>query len=136
MRDASGTCHHLGRTDNQVKVKGNRIELEEVEAHLRRAAGTDLVAVVAWPLVDGSAQGLVGFCCSASAAEEIAAALIETLPRYMVPSIIHVRDALPVNINGKTDRRALFAELDEDPAGKPLVNSPAVKSLAETGAVL
>lgn len=134
MRDASGTFHHLGRTDNQVKVKGNRIELEEVEAHLRRASATDVVAVVAWPVVDGSAQGLVAFCCSPHGADAISDALVETLPRYMVPSTIHVRDALPVNINGKTDRRALFDELEENAAGKPAVNPSAVRSPAETGA--
>ena len=66
MRDVEGVLHNLGRTDNQVKVKGNRIELEEVKAHLRRAAASDVVAIVAWPVVDGSAQGLVGFCVSRS----------------------------------------------------------------------
>ena len=67
MRDAAGVLHHMGRTDNQVKMKGNRIEMEEVEMHLRRACGTDLAAVVAWPVVDGSAQGLVGFVADAEA---------------------------------------------------------------------
>ncbi|TYR30464.1 AMP-binding protein [Mesorhizobium microcysteis] len=112
MRDENGVFHHLGRTDNQVKVKGNRIELEEVEMHLRRAAGTDMVAVVAWPVIDGSAQGLVGFCNSALPADEIAAALLKTLPRYMMPDPIRILDTLPVNINGKVDRRALAATLD------------------------
>lgn len=113
VRDEHGAFHHLGRTDNQVKVKGNRIELEEVEAHLRQAGQTDMVAVVAWPVVDGSAQGLVGFCCSRYPGEAISAALLATLPRYMVPNLIEVLDSLPVNINGKVDRRALFAQLEE-----------------------
>ncbi|MBU1316259.1 MAG: AMP-binding protein [Alphaproteobacteria bacterium] len=113
VRDERGIFHHLGRTDNQVKVKGNRIELEEVEANLRQAAETDTVAVVAWPMVDGSAQGLVGFCCSRHSGAAISAALLATLPRYMVPSPIEVLDSLPVNINGKVDRRALFARLEE-----------------------
>ena len=113
MRDKTGTYHHLGRTDNQVKLKGNRIELEEVEAHLRTAAETDVVAVVAWPVVDGSAQGLVGFCCSDKAASEIEAAMLQSLPRYMVPSEIRIQNSLPVNINGKVDRRALFQQLEE-----------------------
>lgn len=114
MRDENGVFHHLGRTDNQVKVKGNRIELEEVEMHLRRAAGTDMVAVVAWPVIDGSAQGLVGFCNSALPAGEIAAALVKTLPRYMMPDPIRILGTLPVNINGKVDRRALAATLDAE----------------------
>lgn len=113
LRDENGIFHHLGRTDNQVKVKGNRIELEEVEAHLRRAAETDVVAVVAWPVVDGSAQGLVGFCVSARTQTEIADQLLSSLPRYMVPDPIEVMESLPVNINGKVDRRALFLRLEE-----------------------
>lgn len=133
MRDADGTFHHLGRTDNQVKVKGNRIELEEVEAHLRRAAASDVVAVVAWPVVDGSAQGLVGFCRSTLSAGAITAAMFETLPRYMVPARIDVLDALPVNINGKIDRRALAARLDEATGTKERAASPE-RTLASTGA--
>lgn len=120
MRDHAGIYHHLGRTDNQVKLKGNRIELEEVEAHLRKAADTDVVAVVAWPVVDGSAQGLVGFCCSDRDKAEIIAALSRDLPRYMVPAEIRLEKSLPVNINGKVDRRALFQQLEELAAGKVL----------------
>lgn len=112
MRDADGVFHHLGRTDNQVKVKGNRIELEEIEAHLRQAAASEAVAVVAWPVADGSAQGLVGFCSSPLSADAITAALFETLPRYMVPGAIHILDSLPVNTSGKIDRGALRARLD------------------------
>ncbi len=81
--------------------------------HLRRAAGSDMVAVVAWPVVDGSAQGLVGFCSSALDAQAVAAAMVRTLPRYMMPDPIHIVDSLPVNVNGKVDRRALVARLDE-----------------------
>lgn len=111
-RDADGVFHHLGRTDNQIKLKGNRIELEEVEAHLRNAAATDMAAVVAWPVVEGSAQGLVAFCTSAVSDEAIAAAMYQSLPRYMVPETIHICDALPVNINGKIDRRQLTEKLN------------------------
>jgi amino acid adenylation domain-containing protein len=132
MRDTDGVFHHLGRTDNQVKVKGNRIELEEVEAHLRRAAGSEIVAVVAWPVVDGSAQGLVGFCASARTADAITADMFATLPRYMVPNRIDILDALPVNINGKIDRRALAARLDAE-AGDDAVPAPA-RTLASMGA--
>lgn len=119
--DAGGVFHHMGRIDNQVKVKGNRIELDEVDMHLRRAAGTDLACTVAWPVVDGSAQGLVGFSTNPGvSAQAIIKAMRETLPHYMVPAtIVHV-EALPQNINGKTDRKALAAMLDE-PAPQDMV---------------
>ena len=112
-RDPDGTFHHLGRVDNQVKVKGNRIELEEVEAHLRRAGGTDLVAAVAWPVTFGSAEGLVGFLAgTALGPTEIINTMLKSLPRYMVPTEIRVVDELPRNINSKIDRRALFDTLE------------------------
>lgn len=125
MRDGEGVFHHLGRTDNQIKVKGNRIELEEVEVHLRRASGTDMVAVVGWPVVDGSVQGLVGFCNSDLPVEAIASSMLRTLPRYMVPDPIHVLDALPVNINGKVDRRALLERLRAEEPESREPRSPA-----------
>jgi amino acid adenylation domain-containing protein len=121
-QDADGVFHHMGRADNQVKMKGNRIELDEVDMHLRAASGTELACTVAWPVIDGSAQGLVGFTTnSGMGADAIIAAMLEKLPRYMVPSrIIHL-EALPQNINGKTDRKALAAMLDADAAAAPMV---------------
>jgi amino acid adenylation domain-containing protein len=115
FQDQDGVFHHMGRADNQVKMKGNRIELDEIDMHLRAATGTDLACTVAWPVVDGSAQGLVGFTTNpAVGADAITQAMLEKLPRYMVPSrILHI-EALPQNINGKTDRKALAAYLDAE----------------------
>ncbi|MGI9355841.1 MAG: AMP-binding protein [Rhizobiaceae bacterium] len=125
MRDADGVLHHMGRADNQVKVKGNRIELEEVEMHLRKAAGTDLAAVVAWPYLEGIAQGLVGFAVSGAMTEaDIQSAMKTTLPDYMVPQSVQLRDSLPENINGKIDRKALRAELDSGASMETPVASP------------
>lgn len=112
-RDANGVFHHLGRVDNQVKVKGNRIELEEVDMHLRRAAGTELAATVAWPVTHGSAEGLVSFVVGTEVAEEaIRASMLASLPRYMMPSAIYRLERMPQNVNGKVDRRALIALLE------------------------
>jgi acyl-coenzyme A synthetase/AMP-(fatty) acid ligase len=60
MQDASGVYHHLGRIDNQIKIQGHRVELEDVEAHVRAVAGTDQVAA-AWPgrVEDGVARAIV-----------------------------------------------------------------------------
>ena len=111
--DAECHFHHLGRTDNQIKMKGNRIELEEIEMHLRRATGSELSLAVAWPVEDGSAQGLVGFTVkNAHSADEIQALMLKTLLRYMVPGSINFVDSLPHNANGEVDRKALVAELD------------------------
>lgn len=114
QEDEDGVFHHLGRLDNQVKVLGHRVELEEVETYLRAATGADLVAAVAWPSRDGAASGLVGFVAGVGLdAQAIREELMRRLPGYMVPAALHVLDALPLSANGKVDRRALLTRLDE-----------------------
>jgi D-alanine--poly(phosphoribitol) ligase subunit 1 len=112
--DADGRYFYLGRLDNQVKVRGHRVELEEVEAHLRAVSGVDAVAVVAWPLRDGTADGVVAFLGDASLAPraaELRKSLRGRLPGHMVPTALHFVPALPLSVNGKIDRRALIARL-------------------------
>lgn len=112
-QDPQGRFHHLGRIDNQVKVNGYRIELEEVEAHLRAVCGTDLVAAVAWPVVQGSASGIVGFYVGKELiSRELRAALAGRVPTYMIPNRILAIDFLPRNASGKVDRISLVAQLD------------------------
>ena len=123
-RDADGRFHHMGRTDNQVKLKGNRVELEEVEFHLRAACGTDLAVVVAWPRVDGLVQGLVGFAATDGDVATIRARMAEHLPDYMIPARIELLDALPRNINDKIDRNALIAALDARSVEAPALATP------------
>ncbi len=114
-QDASGTFHHLGRIDNQVKILGNRVELEEVEAHLREIMGTDLLAAVAWPLADGRASGIVAFhCASGVTPAGVREGMKKRVPAYMVPQQVHRLDALPLGSTGKIDRRALVRLLDEN----------------------
>lgn len=113
--DASGAFHHLGRIDNQVKVLGNRVELEEIDTHLRELSQTELVAAVAWPVVDGSARGLIAFIAgSPMKTAQILTGLKRLLPTYSVPSrIIHI-EQMPLNHNGKVDRGALVRTLEHD----------------------
>jgi D-alanine--poly(phosphoribitol) ligase subunit 1 len=112
--DADGTFHHLGRADNQVKIFGRRIELEEVEQHLRDACKVDAVAAMAWPRRDGLPVGLVGFVAreglDALATRE---EMLKTVPSYLVPRRIVVLPRLPSMPNGKVDRAALLALLDK-----------------------
>ncbi|HXN49032.1 MAG TPA: amino acid adenylation domain-containing protein [Bryobacteraceae bacterium] len=117
-QDASGAFHHLGRIDNQVKILGNRVELEEVEAHLRTVSGTQNVAAIAWPIQDGIAGSIVGFTTGATrTGEELRDALRLLVPPYMVPRRIIELDTLPLGSSGKIDRRALARYLDEPPGG-------------------
>jgi D-alanine--poly(phosphoribitol) ligase subunit 1 len=107
-QDAEGRFHHLGRTDNQVKVLGNRVELEDVEAHLREVCGVDSVAAVAWPITHGSAKQIVAFAAgSTRTAAEIRDGMRRRVPKYMVPSQVRILEKLPLSTSGKTDRKAL-----------------------------
>jgi D-alanine--poly(phosphoribitol) ligase subunit 1 len=111
--DENDIFHYLGRIDNQVKVLGYRVELEEIECHLRDSTGCADVAAVAWPLHGGSASGVVAFVVNYAGSEESAKnRLLKTLPAYMVPSKIHLVQGLPLNNNGKVDRSALLKMLE------------------------
>ncbi len=113
--DESGRYHHMGRVDNQVKISGNRVELEEVEAQLRVVLGSDTVAAVAWPMQHGTADKLIAFVSSpARPLAEASDALKDRLPPYMIPARIHQMDEMPMNVNGKIDRKALYRMLDEN----------------------
>lgn len=104
-----------GRADRQMKIRGYRVELQEIEGCLRAAVGCNQVAVIAWPIVaDGAADGIVAFVAGPpSDPESIRSTLRASLPRYMLPDRIEFITALPLNANGKSDYRALSALLDE-----------------------
>ena len=117
IRDAAGTFHCLGRIDNQVKVMGYRVELEEVDAHLRLTSGADVVGSIAWPLVDGMAHGIVSFIGAPTInGAGVIADLKKRIPPYMVPSRVIALDKMPLNQSGKVDRNALRLWLDRDAA--------------------
>ena len=113
LRGRDGTFHCLGRIDNQVKVLGYRVELEEIDSHLRRVAAADVVGSVAWPQVDGMARGIVCFVGATTIdTDKIINDLKRALPPYMVPNRVIVLANLPLNVSGKVDRRALRLLLD------------------------
>ena len=108
--------HYLGRIDHQMKILGHRVELGEVEAALRSAAGTDSVAAVGWPLTSGGPSGLVAFLAGADLdAHAVREALKAQLPIYAVPREIRILPELPLNPNGKVDRNALVRSLETTP---------------------
>ncbi|GFH37942.1 non-ribosomal peptide synthetase [Streptomyces pacificus] len=119
----------LGRRDDQVKVRGHRVELAEVERAVRDLEGVADAVVVARPADTGTE---ITACVTGPApgdAGALAARLREVLPHYMVPEVA-VLDRIPVNANGKADRTALLAALGPAaagmtaPAGGPLPPSP------------
>jgi amino acid adenylation domain-containing protein len=112
---ADGTIEFLGRRDRQVKVRGFRIELEEVEDALRRCAGVRDAAVMVRRDAAGSNALLAYVVPRESQAFDSVALkqqLAQTLPAYMVPAAFVGLAELPLTANGKLDRAAL-----PEPAG-------------------
>ncbi|WP_278312558.1 non-ribosomal peptide synthetase [Lolliginicoccus levis] len=105
----SGELEFLGRADNQVKIRGMRLELEDVEAALARHPQVRHSAVILHHR-PGTAASLAAYVVPAGPTIDPAAVqqwAHETLPEYMVPASITVLDAFPLTANGKLDRRAL-----------------------------
>ncbi|WP_322742353.1 non-ribosomal peptide synthetase, partial [Rhodococcus erythropolis] len=107
--DASGELEYIGRSDFQVKLRGQRIELGEIESALVADASVSASAVTVVSAKSG--DSLVGYVVPASGAVVDVVALTDSLravlPSYMVPSLIMVLDAFPLNASGKLDRKLL-----------------------------
>jgi acyl-coenzyme A synthetase/AMP-(fatty) acid ligase len=104
---------YLGRVDHQIKVLGHRVELGEIEAALREATGVDAVVALGWPLTESGAGGVAAFVGDVDVdAPAALAAARGRLPAYMVPRTLHLLPDLPLNANGKFDRRALLERLE------------------------
>jgi acyl-coenzyme A synthetase/AMP-(fatty) acid ligase/acyl carrier protein len=113
---ADGTLDYAGRIDHQVKVRGFRIELGEVEAALRAHDGVKDVVVTATEGI-GERKRLIGYVVEkrpgSAGANDLRRYLKPKLPEFMIPSAYVVLDRMPLNRNGKVDRRALPAPAPE-----------------------
>ncbi|WP_263973525.1 amino acid adenylation domain-containing protein, partial [Rhodococcus wratislaviensis] len=103
--DGLGSLVFVGRADFQVKVRGQRVELGEVESVLVSCPGVGAAVVVV-----GSGGGLVGYVVPEVGAQVDSGAVVEfagsVLPGFMVPSVVVVLGELPVTVSGKVDRTA------------------------------
>jgi amino acid adenylation domain-containing protein len=112
VRRANGDLEYLGRVDNQVKVRGFRMEPGEIEAVLREHPLVREGVVLARE--DSAAEKrLVAYIVptdhQSPASDELRAFLLAKLPDYMVPSSVITLDSLPMTPNGKVNRHALHA---------------------------
>jgi len=115
---ADGNIEFLGRADNQIKIRGVRVELEEIEAVAARHPAVRQAVVLA----DGQhdATRLSAYCVAETGrpvtAEEVRDWLGRRLPEYMVPRDVHLLPAFPLMTSGKVDRTALAAGREPAPA--------------------
>ncbi|MGZ4111848.1 MAG: amino acid adenylation domain-containing protein, partial [Tumebacillaceae bacterium] len=105
-----GTLEFLGRIDNQVKIRGFRIELGEIETVLNQYASVHEAVVIVRETSAGDKR-LVAYAVpeegETPTVSELRLFLKEKLPEYMVPSAIVLLEQMPLNPNGKVDRKAL-----------------------------
>ncbi|MGW4636054.1 amino acid adenylation domain-containing protein [Nocardia sp. NPDC004415] len=106
-----GGYDYLGRADQQIKVRGYRVELGEVEASLGALPG--VAAAAATIRKSGDSTRLVGYLVPEAGrsldADQLRQRLTTLVPDHLVPSALVVLDALPTTVNGKLDRAALPA---------------------------
>lgn len=105
--DENGELNVMGRMDNMVKLNGLRIELDEISYMAMQLDGIELCACMKW-----GEEGMEYLCCYYTSAagithEALKAHLTQSLPAYMVPQAYVLLDRMPLNANGKIDRKAL-----------------------------
>ncbi|MFD9324048.1 amino acid adenylation domain-containing protein [Streptomyces sp. NPDC060053] len=127
-RRRDGSLVFVGRIDQQIKIRGLRIELGDVEAALATFPGIGQLAVVPWTDPHGE-RHLVAYTTfggdPAPEAGAIRAHLADRLPAYMVPPFHVTLDALPLTVSGKVDHRRLPApETSADTSGSGAESRP------------
>lgn len=108
VRRESGRVHYAQRMDNQVKVRGNRLDLTEVEYHALQFGAAEAKAFVIENSVFLAVTPPLGHT-----ADELLAHLRAKLPTFSVPRDVLFRDELPRNANSKIDTRALKSEVEK-----------------------
>jgi amino acid adenylation domain-containing protein len=119
-----GTIEYLGRNDQQVKLRGFRIELDEIEAQLARHPSVEEAAVLMREDVAGDKRLVAYFTARNAAlagAESLRDHLRKSLPEYMVPGAFMRLDQMPLTKHGKLDRRALPPPDEQAHATRPFV---------------
>ncbi|MFF2085771.1 amino acid adenylation domain-containing protein [Nocardia sp. NPDC058176] len=119
--NTAGQVEYAGRSDFQVKIRGQRIELGEIDAALHAVDGVDRAATLVHTYDDGR-HNLVGYAVTELTPRAVIDALARTLPAHMLPAAVIVVEDLPVTANGKLDRTALakLVPAQEESAGEPL----------------
>jgi D-alanine--poly(phosphoribitol) ligase subunit 1 len=109
----TGLLHFRGRADNQVKLRGYRVELEEIDHAMASIPGVTRALAMVIEDVNGSSRLIAAYSGSRLGDADLLAHCNTRLPAYMVPSRFTWLDSIPTNANGKADRRAVTALLGQ-----------------------
>lgn len=113
-RDEAGCLHFIGRMDSQIKFRGYRIELREIEGALRQVAGTELAVVIPCLRDEHEIRELVAVVSGTTREPlEILVDMRAFLPEYMIPQEVRIVETMPRNLSGKIDRGAIAAWLGD-----------------------
>ena len=105
--DKNGNLHYLGRTDNQIKIRGLRIELEEIENKILEFNNIEKVKVIKQQVGNREIISAYFIASKKIRIAELRRHLYNVLPKYMVPSYFTPLDSFPYTPNGKIDKNAL-----------------------------
>jgi D-alanine--poly(phosphoribitol) ligase subunit 1 len=116
VEQPTGIFRFRGRADNQVKLRGYRVELEEIDHAMASIAGVTRALAVVLHAADGSSRLLAAYSGKRISDVDLRTRCNARLPVYMVPSRFVWLENIPVNANGKADRRAVAALLGQTDA--------------------
>ena len=113
MIEPNQSLRFVGRVDDQLQIRGCRVERLEIELELKKIAQTESVAILPWPIAkDGTLLGVTAFISNSLHSTENLLKTCKTyLPTYMIPAAIHHLEQLPLNSNGKVDYKNLQQQL-------------------------
>jgi amino acid adenylation domain-containing protein len=109
--EPGGPLCFVGRNDDQVQVRGHRVELCAVESAARSAPGVTEAVVVPWPRVGARVEGLAAFVVGSTRLDVVRCHAASVLPRSHLPHTWRALEQLPLTPRGKVDRAALVATL-------------------------
>ena len=117
---------YLGRLDHQIKIRGNRVELGEIEAVIRDVADVEQAVAVGWPRTSAGADAITAFIeadSNSANADVLLERLADRLPVHMIPKQLKFVKQMPLNANGKIDRKLLLQSLDSSADQAHAVNN-------------
>lgn len=106
----NGDLYYIQRKDKQIKYKGYRIELADIENNIQKLKYVEKAVVIAKKDIQGKVKNIIAFVKTSEDIDKILMELKKTLPEYMIPKI-KIVDSFPINSNGKCDEKKLLEEL-------------------------